>query len=304
MSETFRYAPDPRFDPALGLTHHQARANGQHIHYVRAGVGPPVVLLHGWPQTWYMWRKVIPLLAGHYTLIAPDLRGFGESSKPVDGYDKRTVAADIHELVQQLDLGPVNLVGHDLGGTTAYAYASRHPDTVRCLVILDVPIVIDEATARAYRSRLFHLSFHCEPDIALSLVSGRERTYLTHFYRNCYNPAAFADADIDEYVAAFSAPGAMRASMAHYAAHAIDLKHNIENARTRLEMPVLALGGALSFRDGVRKSLEQVADNVQGGTLRGCAHWIAEEQPESLCRELLAFFCEKSKALDQEMDKE
>ena len=292
MAEEFQYARDSRFDVALGLTHHRTRVNGQCIHYVRAGGGLPVVLLHGWPQTWYMWRKVIPLLAGHYTLIAPDLRGFGESSKPVDGYDKRTIAADIHELVKQLGLGPVHLVGHDLGGSTAYAYACAHPDDVRRLVILDVAITIDEATAMAYRSRLFHLSFHCEPDIALSLVSGRERLYLTHFYRNCYNPAAFTHADIDEYVAAFSAPGAMRASMAHYGAHSIDLEHNRRNARTPLEMPVLALGGELSFREGVRKSLEQVAHDVRGGTLPGCAHWIAEEQPESLCRELFAFLGE------------
>jgi pimeloyl-ACP methyl ester carboxylesterase len=288
----FPYAVDPRFDPRLAVTHHRARVNGQEIHYVRAGVGPPVVLLHGWPQTWYMWRKVIPLLAEHYTVIAPDLRGFGESSKPLDGYDKRTVAEDVWALTEVLGLGPVRLVGHDMGGPVAYAYACAHPESVAQLVVLDVAITTDEATSMAYRSRLFHLTFHCEPDIAVALVSGRERTYLTHFYRNCYNPGAFTDADIEEYVAAFSAPGAMRASMAHYGAHAVDLVHNQENAQTKLTMPVLGIGGELGFRNGVRKSLEQVATDVRGGVLAGCAHWVAEEQPEALCRELFSFFAE------------
>lgn len=286
----FPYALDARFDASLGATHHLAHANGARIHYVRAGEGAPVILLHGWPQTWYMWRKIIPLLAKQHTLIAPDLRGFGESSKPFTDYDKRSVAEDIWLLVEQLELGSVHLVGHDLGGVAAYAYACAHRQAVKSLVILDVPIIIDKAKALEYRSRLFHLSFHCQPDIALSLVSGRERTYLTHFFRNCYNPAAFSHADIDEYVAAFSAPGAMRASMAHYAAHAIDLEHNRENARTLLDMPVLALGGEFSFRDAVCDSLRRVAKNVCGGTVPGCAHWIAEEQPQALGHQLLAFF--------------
>lgn len=274
------------------LEHHAAIANGVKIHYVRAGQGPPVVLLHGWPQTWYMWRKVIPILAEHYTCIAPDLRGFGESSKPIDGYDKRTVAEDIYQLVQQLGFDTVSLVGHDLGGPTAYAYACAHREEVRRLAILDVAITIDEATAASYYTRLFHLSFNAEPDIAVSLVSGRERTFLTHFYRDCYNPGAFSHEDIDEYVACFSAPGAMRASMAHYGALWTDLEHNKENAKRKLEMPVLGLGGSMSFGRGVVKSCQQVATDVRGGVIEGCAHWVAEEQPEALCEHLLDFLSE------------
>ena len=270
--------------------HHMAFVNGQQIHYVRAGEGDPVVLLHGWPQTWYMWRKVIPALAEKYTVIAPDLRGFGQSSKPIDGYDKRTVAADIHALVASLGFEKIFLVGHDFGGPTAYAYASAHPEDVRKLVILDVAITIDEAEQNEFYKRLFHLSFNARPDIAIALVTGRERTFLTHFYRDCYNPGAFTLQDIDEYVAAFSAPGAMRASMAHYGALPVDLKHNQENAKTKLEMPVLALGGEISFGAGVQASLEHVANNVEGGVIPGCAHWIAEEQPERLLEALFGFF--------------
>lgn len=278
---------------AIQLEHHAALANGVRIHYVRAGQGDPVVLLHGFPQTWYMWRKIIPALAERYTVIAPDLRGFGESSKPIDGYDKRTVAEDIYQLVRGLGFEKIFLVGHDLGGPAAYAYACAHPEDVRRLVILDVEITIDRATAAEYFTRLFHLSFHAEPDIAVALVAGRERVYLTHFYRKCYNPGAFSHADIDEYIAAFSAPGALRASMAHYGAIWTDLKHNIENAKTLLEMPVLALGGEMSFGERTVSSARKIAKNVRGRSLPRCAHWVAEEEPEALLAELLAFFGEE-----------
>lgn len=278
---------------SIQLEHHAALANGVRIHYVRAGQGDPVVLLHGFPQTWYMWRKIIPALAERYTVIAPDLRGFGESSKPIDGYDKRTVAEDIYQLVRGLGFEKVFLVGHDLGGPAAYAYACAHPDDVRRLVILDVEITIDRATAAEYFTRLFHLSFHAEPDIAVALVAGRERVYLTHFYRKCYNPGAFTHADIDEYIAAFSAPGALRASMAHYGAIWTDLKHNIENSKKLLEMPVLALGGEMSFGERTVSSARKIAKDVRGRSLPRCAHWVAEEEPEALLAELLAFFGEE-----------
>ncbi len=278
---------------SIQLEHHAALANGVRIHFVRAGQGDPVVLLHGFPQTWYMWRKIIPALAERYTVIAPDLRGFGESSKPIDGYDKRTVAEDIYQLVRGLGFEKIFLVGHDLGGPAAYAYACAHPEDVRRLVILDVEITIDRATAAEYFTRLFHLSFHAEPDIAVALVAGRERVYLTHFYRKCYNPGAFSHADIDEYIAAFSAPGALRASMAHYGAIWTDLKHNIENAKTLLEMPVLALGGEMSFGERTVSSARKIAKDVRGRSLPRCAHWVAEEEPEALLAELLTFFGEE-----------
>lgn len=277
---------------STGLTHHAAFVNGVKIHYVRAGEGAPVVLLHGWPQTWYMWRKIIAPLAERYTVIAPDLRGFGDSGKPESGYDHKTVAEDIYQLVRSLGFEQLFLVGHDIGGPTAYTYAHEHPEDVRRLTILDVAITISDAEAAEYYKRLFHLSFHARPDIAVALVSGRERTYLTHFYRDCYNPGAFTAADIDEYIACFSAPGAMRASMAHYGALPEGLEQRKQMAKTKLEMPVLALGGAMSFGKGVVRSLEQVANDVRGGVIDGAAHWIAEEQPEALLRELLAFFGE------------
>jgi pimeloyl-ACP methyl ester carboxylesterase len=124
------------------FSHHTASINGIQMHYVIGGQGDPVVLLHGWPQTWYEWHKVMPALAKNYTVIAPDLRGLGDSSKPLTGYDGNTTAEDLYQLISQLDLKQkINLVGHDIGVQTAYSYAAIHPDNVSKLVILDVPVL-------------------------------------------------------------------------------------------------------------------------------------------------------------------
>lgn len=275
---------------SANLEHHRARVSKKiDLHYVKAGAGSIVLLLHGWPQTWYQWRKVIPLLAPHYTVVAPDLRGFGESAKPLSGYDKRTVAEDIWGLVQHLGFATATVVGHDIGGGVAYAFAAAHRDNTRGIAIIDVAITIDELEQLGYYKRNFHLSFNATPDIAVALVSGRERMFFTHFYRNCYNPGAFTHEDIDEYVAAFSAPGALRASMAHYGALGQDLKDNQENAKVKLKMPVLALGGSHSFGERTMASCQQVAEDVEGAVIEGCAHWVSEEQPERLCDRLLPF---------------
>jgi hypothetical protein len=124
----------------MTFSHHMASVNGIQIHYVIGGQGDPIVLLHGWPQTWYEWRHVMPALAKNYTVIAPDLRGLGDSSKPLTGYDGKTTAEDIHQLISQLGFKDILLVGHDFGVQVAYSYAAAHSAEVRRLVILDVPI--------------------------------------------------------------------------------------------------------------------------------------------------------------------
>ncbi len=275
------------------LSHHSAFVNGVRLHYVRTGSGPPVVLLHGWPQTWYEWRKVIPRLARHHTVIAPDLRGLGDSSRPATGYDKRTIAEDVHQLVKRLGFEHIFVVGHDWGGPVAYALACAHPEEVRRLVILDVAITIDEAEVAAQFARRFHLSFHAQTDLATALVAGRERLYLEWFYRQAYDPSAFSPEDIDEYVRCYSAPGAMRAGFEYYRAIWTDLEHQRENAKTPLPMPVLALGGSASFGERTLESCRRIARDVRGGVIERTGHWIAEEQPEQLCDALLDFFAEE-----------
>ena len=160
----------------IQLTHRTAVVNRVRLHYVVAGQGEPVVLLHGWPETWYQWRKIIPSLAEKYTVIAPDMRGLGDSSKPAAGYDKRTVADDICRLVRKLGFERIFLVGHDWGGPVAYAYACLNPDSVRRLVILDT--VIPGAGLEEITKELWHVHFHRVRDLPEFLVAGKEREYL------------------------------------------------------------------------------------------------------------------------------
>ena len=226
------------------FSHHVCRLDDVQIHYVMGGEGDPVVLLHGWPQTWFEWRRVMPALAGRYTVIAPDLRGLGDSSRPDTGYDLRTLSGDIRGLVEHLGLGPIRLVGHDLGGPVAYAYAARWPGDVVALAVVDAPLLgVKVEGVDDLNHMLWHFMFHQAPDVPEALVSGRERTYLTWFYKTfAYNKGAIGEEEIAEYVRCYSAPGGLRAGFAHYRAFPEDARQVAEWARTKLKLPVLALG--------------------------------------------------------------
>jgi pimeloyl-ACP methyl ester carboxylesterase len=279
------------------FAHHTMALEGVSLHYVTAGSGDPVVLLHGWPQTWYEWRRIIPELAQRYRVIAPDMRGLGDSSRPATGYDKQTVAADIRRLVHKLGFEQILLVGHDWGGPVAYAYACEYPAEVRRLVILDVTIP-NETWERipqiTRRGGIWHVAFHSVRDLPEALIHGRERLYLSWFYRTAaYNPAAINEADIDEYVRCYSAPGALRAGFEYYRAIFTDIDHNKENAKTKLRMPVLALGGERGFRTAPLNCMKELAEDVRGGVVERSGHWIPEERPDYLLAQLLEFFAPK-----------
>ncbi|MDW0149205.1 MAG: alpha/beta fold hydrolase, partial [Nitrososphaeraceae archaeon] len=176
------------------FSHHMASVNGIQLHYVIGGQGDPIVLLHGWPETWYEWRHIMPALAKNYTVIAPDLRGLGDSSKPLTGYDGKTVAEDIHQLVTQLGFKRIFLVGHDIGTQVAYSYAAAHPTEVKKLVVMDLTIPGFEP---AGMMPIWWRSFHQTPDIPEALVQGKEMIYLSWFYHNlAYNPSAITQTDI------------------------------------------------------------------------------------------------------------
>jgi pimeloyl-ACP methyl ester carboxylesterase len=274
------------------FSHRMASVNsGVQIHYVIGGGhrGDPVVLLHGWPQTWYEWRHVMPALAKNYTVIVPDLRGLGDSSKPVTGYDGKTTAEDIHQLVAQLGFKDSFLVGHDLGALVAFSYAAAHPSEVRRLVILDVPITGIGQPLNS--TRLWHIPFHMVRNIPETLVEGKEREYLTWFYSNySYNPAAITKQDIDEYVSHYSAPGGMRAGFEYYRAFPIDAEQIKEYSKVKLPMPVLALGGENSFGTAPLVSMQSISTNVRGGIVPFSGHWIPEEQPDFVVDQLFKFF--------------
>jgi pimeloyl-ACP methyl ester carboxylesterase len=276
-----------------GAAHGYADLGDVLIHYVTAGSGPPLVLLHGWPQTWYEWRHIVPELAPHYTLDMPDLRGLGDSSRPAGGYDKKTVADDIWRLVHdRLGHRRFYLVGHDWGGPTAYALAAAHPDAVRRLAILDVVIPGDGGDF-SQSGRRWHHAFHMTPDLPEALVQGRERLYIGWFYRTFgYRPDAIGEGDIDEYARTYAQPGAMRAGFAFYRALPQDAADNAAIvARFKLPMPVLGIGGANARGRGaeVGESLRRVATDVRAEIFAECGHWIPEEQPARLASTLRAF---------------
>jgi pimeloyl-ACP methyl ester carboxylesterase len=272
------------------------------MHYVIGGQGDPVVLLHGWPQTWYEWRHVMPALAKNYTVIAPDLRGLGDSSKPVTGYDGNTTAQDINQLVSQLGFNKkIFLVGHDIGSQTAYSYAAAHPSNVSKLVIMEYSLLGVLPEEQEQQVPIWWFGFHQTRDIPEALTAGKEREYLSWFYRGlAYNPEAITEADIDEYVRHYSAPGGMRAGFEYYRAFPIDAEQNKELSKTKLEMPVLALGGDIYPALGgnfpgnyVLNSTQAVAQNVRGVIVPFSGHFIPEEQPDFVVEQLTTFFSER-----------
>ena len=283
--------------PAVDLSHHYADLGDVQLHYVTAGAGFPVVLLHGWPQSWYEWRHILPELATKYRVIAPDLRGLGDSSRPLEGYDKKTIANDIWRLLHDhLGLKEFFLVGHDWGGPTAYALSAAHPEAVRKLAVLDVTIPGDGSTNFSQGGRRWHHAFHQTADLPEALIAGREDIYFGWFYRNWgHHPNVLSAGDIAEYLRIYSQPGALRAGFSYYRNLARDIADNEAIAKTfKLPMPVLALGGnnAWGRRMEVLESLQRVASNVRGGVIDPCGHWMPEEQPQVLLQHLLPFLAE------------
>lgn len=275
------------------LQHAFADLGDVRLHYVTAGRGPAVVLLHGWPQTWFMWRDVIPGLAEQYQVIAPDLRGLGDSSRPVGGYDKKTIADDIWRLTHDvLNERHLFVVGHDWGGPVAFALAAQHRDAIRRIAVFDVPLPGD-GTPVMFNNR-WHHGLHWELDFPEALTAGREELYLGFFYRNWgARPDAISDEAQREYLRTYRQPGAMRAGFNLYRATRQDILDNEAFlAQGKLQMPVLCWGGEGGRGRGplALESWQRVADNVKGGVAEGCGHWIPEERPDWTLQQLLTFF--------------
>ena len=276
------------------FSHHMAAVNGIQLHYVMGGKGEPVVLLHGWPETWYSWHRVMPDLAKNHTVIVPDLRGLGDSSKPLTGYDGKTLAEDIHQLVTQLGLKTIFLVGHDIGTQVAYSYAAAHPTEVKRLAVMELTI---PGFVPAGRMPLWWVIFHQTPDVPEALVQGKEMMYLSWFFHNLpFNPAAITQEDINEYVSHYSAPGGMRAGFEHYRAFPQDAIQNQNYSKTKLTMPVLALGGGYIpifgniTMSAAEYGMKILAQNVTGITVPNSGHYIPEEQPKFVIDQLSKFF--------------
>jgi pimeloyl-ACP methyl ester carboxylesterase len=255
-----------------------------------------VVLLHGAPQTRYEWRKVmVPLAEAGYRVVIPDYRGAGASDKPRDGYDKWTMAGDIHTLVREVLAvqEPISLVGHDLGSALALSFALRYRDDVVSATFMEAPLPGTEYYEwRVAQKSAWQFSFHANPDIAVYLTHGRERWYINRFFDELtYQPDAISNEDLDVYARAYEAPGAMRAMCEVYR----ELDRDAEDNRAalghhgKLTIPVLASGGATNpLATKFRAMCEEVADSVTAQLVPDCGHWVAEEQPAYFIR----MFCE------------
>ena len=279
--------------------HHRIEVNGIRLHYTRAGSGEPVVLLHGFPMTSLYWRKVIPALAERFTVIAPDLRGCGDSDRPSGGYDKRTVAEDVHQLLTQLDLGPINLISHDVGMMVAYAYASLYPTKVKRLALTEAALAglgLEDLFDASNTPRMFHLPLFEAPNgLAEALITGREKLFVSHMMRQqAYDTTALDEEVLEEYARHLAAPGALRGGIEYFRTHTIDAVHNREFAKTKLPMPVLTIGGTASFGAHLEPEVRPLASNLRSVMIEECGHYLAEERPERLTEELLGFLSESA----------
>ncbi|MGV9771624.1 alpha/beta fold hydrolase [Streptosporangium sp. NPDC003464] len=273
-----------------------ADLDGLRMHYLIAGEGPPLVLLHGWPQTSHCWRRLIPELAGEFTVVAPDLRGYGLTDKPRSGFDKRTMAADIRALVHSLGHTSVTLIGHDRGARVAHRYALDHPGEVDRLAVLD--IIPTREMWRRFDTRTglalgaWHWAFHLQPDLPERLAGADVAGYLGHFFEKW--TVRRAALEVEEYVRAFSRPGALRAGFDDYrASFPDDAAHDDADwdAGKRLEMPVLALWGSSGLPAGVPvlDVWRDYARDVRGAEIPDCGHFLAEEQPDAVLEHLRDF---------------
>lgn len=285
--------PDPSLLPE-GFESRFAQADDVNLHYVIGGEGEPLVLLHGWGSTWYMWRKVMPTLAETYTVIALDLPGLGDSEVPEGGFDKATTATRVRSVVQSLGFNDINLVGHDVGLMVAYAYAAAHPGEVLKLALVEAPIpdpsiyTFPAVTESGFGA--WNFGFFSFPEMPETIIKGRELYFLEQFVRALtVNQAGFSDTDFAEYARTYAQPGKLKASFEYFRAFPEDVAQNESYARTPLPMPVLALGAEGSLGGFVLQQVESYASDVRGGVIEGSGHWVPEEVPTLFSERLLAF---------------
>ena len=297
--------PNPLEPP--GLTHARAEFGGIWLHYVRGGEddAAPIVLLHGFPQSWLMWRHILPDLMARHHVVAVDLRGYGDSAKPAGeaGYDKGTMAADIHALLARLGIDRPLIVGHDRGARVARRYGLDYPEAVRGVALLDIlPVeyVYDRLSAAEAAARYWHWTFHVVPGLPERLIDGHEEAYLERFFSR--TPALLqqlrADGAWREYRRCFLQPGAVEAALSDYrATFRVDVpRYRAERqAGKRLAVPALLLWGDRGNLAGqpVLDIWREVADDVRGSAIADCGHYLPEEQPEAVARHLLRFAAER-----------
>jgi pimeloyl-ACP methyl ester carboxylesterase len=273
-----------------GVIEKRANVDGVRINYKIGGRGPAVVLLHGYAQTSHMWLPLMPRLATSHTVIAPDLRGAGGSARPPGGYDKKTLATDIRNLVRQLGHEDVKVVGHDIGLMVAYAYAAQYPTEVSKVVLLDafLPGVGQWKDVWLLRD-LWHFHFHGTTPLAL--VKGRERIYFEHFWNDfaADKTRSVPERDRRIYAAAYARASGMRAGFEYFKAFEQDARDFAAFAATRLSMPFLVLTGEKGSGTFLIDQARLVASNVSGTVVKNAGHWLMEEATDQVVPAIVAF---------------
>jgi pimeloyl-ACP methyl ester carboxylesterase len=276
--------------PQEGIASRTAEIEGATLHYLTAGSGTPLLLLHGYAETSRMWRPIIPALARRYTVIAPDLPGIGDSEIPATGLDMKSAAVRIHDLAKSLGLQQLAVVGHDIGLMVAYAYAAQWASEVTKLVLMDAFLPGVPGWEAIYNNPgIWHFRFNGPTPEAL--VQGRERTYFTYFWNDLAadRNRSLSAADREAYIAAYSRPGRMHAGWAYFVSFQQAAKDFAQLSQTRLTMPVLTIGGDKSLGEALAQQARLVATNVTAVVLKNTGHWILEESPKETTEALETF---------------
>jgi len=267
-----------------------SQVNGVELHYLTAGHGPAVILLHGYTQTSRMWRPIIPLLAAKFTVIAPDLPGIGDSAIPADGLDMKNAAIRVHALAKSLGVERARVVGHDIGLMVAYAYAAQFPSETEKLVVMDAFLPGVAGWEDVYNNPgIWHFRFNGPtPE---TLVRGRERTYFDYFWNDfaADKTHSLPEADRVAYAAAYSRPGRMRAGWAYFVSFQQAATDFAQLSQTKLTMPVLAIGGEKANGKLLGEQMKIVATDATMVVLKDCGHWVLEEKPKETTEALMKF---------------
>lgn len=267
-----------------------AAIDGVNLHYLTAGHGTPLMLLHGYAETSLMWKPIIPVLAERFTVIAPDLPGIGDSDIPTEGLDMRSAAVRIHDLAKLLGVQKAEVVGHDIGLMVAYAYAAQFPTEVTKLVLMDAFLPGVEGWETVYNNpNIWHFRFNGPTPEAL--VQGRERTYFDYFWNDfaADKTHSIPEADRKAYAAAYARPGRMHAGWAYFVSFLQATKDFAQLSQTKLTMPVLTIGGDKSLGEALAQQTKLVATDVTVVVLKDTGHWVLEERPQETTAALLKF---------------
>jgi len=284
LSTAVRAAEPARIDSKT------AEVDGLRLHYLSAGQGDALILLHGYAETSRMWRPVIPLFAERFTVIAPDLPGIGESGIPKDGLSMKRSAEYIHGLAQSLGIKKARVVGHDIGLMVAYAYATIFPSEVERLVLMDAFVPGVPGWEAVYNSpAIWHFRFYGPTPEAL--VAGRERTFFEHFWNDfaANSNHSIPEAERKAYTAAYSAPGRMRAGFAYFESFPQTANDFAELSKTKLSMPVLSIGGAKANGALLREQMPLIGSRTKSIVIPDAGHWILEEKPKETIEALKGF---------------